>query len=112
MDGSEYGRYERDEESNPETEQTPSTTLKPFKKDELLVGIESALNFNQLTRENKYLRNEVKQSWSFDNIVGKKTMAALDSEMLALEARGGGGLALNLKLDLPESLKKLLAEMA
>src|SRR5437868_7583301 len=48
-----------------------------------------------------------------DNIVGKKTMAALDSEMLALEAKGGGGgLALNLKLDLPDPLKKLLTDNA
>lgn len=33
-----------------------------------------------------------------DNIVGKKTIAALDTEMLAKEKRGGGGTQLNFKV--------------
>jgi hypothetical protein len=45
-----------------------------------------------------------------DNIVGKKTMAALDSEMLALEARGGGGgLQLGFSVNIPEDNAKVPA---
>ena len=47
----------------------------------------------------KTKRNILNTAGKIDNIVGKKTMAALDSEMLAKEqGGGGGGLLLNFKV--------------
>jgi DNA-binding NtrC family response regulator len=45
--------------------------VKPFKLDELSVTVERALEFVQLRRENKILRDEIKQSRAFGGIVGK-----------------------------------------
>lgn len=45
--------------------------VKPFKLEELSVTVERALEFAQLRRENKILRDEIKQSHGFSGIVGK-----------------------------------------
>jgi two-component system, NtrC family, response regulator HydG len=45
--------------------------VKPFKLDELSVTVERALEFTQLRRDNKILRDEIKQSHAFRGIVGK-----------------------------------------
>ncbi len=45
--------------------------VKPFKLEELSVTVERALEFAQLRRENKILRDEIKQSHGFSGIIGK-----------------------------------------
>ena len=45
--------------------------VKPFKLDELSVTVNRALEFGQLRRENKVLRDEIRQSHSFAGILGK-----------------------------------------
>lgn len=48
---------------------------KPFKHDELLLTIERAIDHKNLQEENLRLKDELKQKFSFENIVGKsKTM--------------------------------------
>jgi DNA-binding NtrC family response regulator len=47
--------------------------VKPFKLDELSVTVERALEFTQLRRENKILRDEIKQSHAFRGIIGKSS---------------------------------------
>lgn len=45
--------------------------VKPFKLEELSVTVERALEFNELRRENKILRGELKGSYVFKGIIGK-----------------------------------------
>ena len=45
--------------------------VKPFKLDELSVTVDRALEFVQLQRDNKILREEIKQQHSFAGILGK-----------------------------------------
>lgn len=47
--------------------------VKPFKLDELAVTVERALEFSHLQRENKVLREEIRQSHSFAGILGKSS---------------------------------------
>lgn len=44
---------------------------KPFKHDELLLTIERAIDHKKLQEENLRLKDELKQKFSFENIVGK-----------------------------------------
>jgi DNA-binding NtrC family response regulator len=44
---------------------------KPFKIDELRITVQRALDFQAAMRENTYLRRELKNRYSFENIVGK-----------------------------------------
>lgn len=44
---------------------------KPFELDELQMLVERALERRQLIDENRFLRNELKQKYGFDNIIGK-----------------------------------------
>ena len=43
---------------------------KPFKVDELQLTIQRALDYQQDRRENVYLRQEVKERYRFENIIG------------------------------------------
>lgn len=45
--------------------------VKPFKLDELSVTVDRALEFSQLQKDNKVLREEIRQSHSFAGILGK-----------------------------------------
>lgn len=45
--------------------------VKPFKLDELSVTVDRALEFQQLQRENKVLRNEIRKSHAYAGIIGK-----------------------------------------
>ncbi|MBI3544338.1 MAG: sigma-54-dependent Fis family transcriptional regulator [Deltaproteobacteria bacterium] len=45
--------------------------LKPLNLDELKLSLEHALRVRTLENENSVLRNEVKGTWKFENIVGK-----------------------------------------
>ena len=45
--------------------------LKPIHLDELKISIEHALRVRTLEAENTFLRNEVKGTWKFENIIGK-----------------------------------------
>ena len=45
--------------------------LKPFSPDELELTVKRALRFQDLQRENEFLKTEVGRRYSFDNIIGK-----------------------------------------
>jgi two-component system response regulator HydG len=45
--------------------------VKPIKVSEISVLIERALERRRITRDNKLLRQEVRQNWKLDNIIGK-----------------------------------------
>lgn len=45
--------------------------VKPFKLGEIGITIDRAIAFRRLHNENQILRNEVQQSWSLGNIIGK-----------------------------------------
>ena len=45
--------------------------VKPFKLAEMSVTVERGMDRRRLTKENTALRQEVKQTWKFDNIIGK-----------------------------------------
>jgi DNA-binding NtrC family response regulator len=47
--------------------------LKPIDMTELKVSVRRALRFNELTRQNVILRNEVKKQWQWQGIVGKSS---------------------------------------
>src|SRR5262249_15637361 len=44
---------------------------KPFKTEELTATVARALNLRMLERENTFLRQEVKRSWTVGNMIGK-----------------------------------------
>jgi two-component system response regulator PilR (NtrC family) len=59
---------------------------KPFKNDEVLLTIKKGLEQQRLTRENKELRAQLRQRYSFDNLIGKsKTMQRI-FELIRLAA--------------------------
>ena len=45
--------------------------VKPFKLAEMSVTVERGMERRRLTRENSVLRQEVKQTWKIDNVMGK-----------------------------------------
>lgn len=45
--------------------------VKPFQLAEIKVSIDRALRFRKLQKDNQSLRQEVKKSWNFKNIIGK-----------------------------------------
>ena len=74
---------------------------KPFKVDELKLTVERALSYQTAIRENTYLREQLKQKYRFDNMVGNSAsmqrvyelmekVARTDSTVLILGASGTG----------------------
>src|SRR3982751_4343607 len=50
---------------------------KPFKIDELQMAVQRALEFHNTRQENTYLRKELKNKYSFENIIGASSKMQL-----------------------------------
>ena len=59
---------------------------KPFKNEEVLLTIHKGLEQRRLTRENKSLREQLKQRYAFDNIIGKSKPMLTVFELIRLAA--------------------------
>ena len=59
---------------------------KPFKNDEVLLTIEKGLAQRRLARENRELREQLRQRYAFDNIIGKSKPMAKVFEVIRLAA--------------------------
>ncbi len=74
---------------------------KPFSNDDLLLNVKRAIEYYELKRENLNLKEEIKQRYSFEKIIGKskpmleifemiKMVADTDSSILVLGESGTG----------------------
>ena len=74
---------------------------KPFKKEELKLAIKKALEMLEIKKENDFLKQELRSSYDFDNIIGKsrkiqhvfglvEKVAPTDSTVLILGESGTG----------------------
>lgn len=59
---------------------------KPFKNDEVLLTVEKGLAQRRLTRENRSLREQLRQRYAFDNIIGKSKPMSKVFELIRLAA--------------------------
>ena len=59
---------------------------KPFKNDEVLLTIQKGLENRRLTAENRSLKDQLKQKYAFDNIIGKSKPMLEVFELIRLAA--------------------------
>ena len=59
---------------------------KPFKNDEVLLTIKKGLDQRRLTSENRSLREQLKQRFGFDNIIGKSKPMQQTFDLISLAA--------------------------
>jgi len=75
--------------------------LKPFNKDDLKITVDKAIRMSDLVSENTYLRKELEEKYSFENIAGKSPemlkifrmisqVCSTDSNILILGESGTG----------------------
>ncbi len=75
--------------------------LKPFNKDDLKITVDKAIRMSELVSENTYLRKELEEKYSFENIAGKSPemlkifrmisqVCSTDSNILILGESGTG----------------------